>query len=47
MLSVAVLFTLFRLFAPYAGKTHPSQELNKYGIGPNFGVGLLHECGST
>lgn len=30
MLSVAVLFTLFRLFAPYAGKTAPSQEFNKY-----------------
>lgn len=30
MLSMAVLFTLFRLFAPYAGKTAPSQEFNKY-----------------
>lgn len=30
MLSVAILFTLFRLFAPYAGKNAPSQELNKY-----------------
>ena len=22
-------------------------EIIKKGIGPNFGVGLLHECGST
>ena len=24
-----------------------AQEREKKGIGPNFGVGLLHECGST
>ena len=30
MLSVVVLFTLFRLWGLSAGKTAPSQELNKY-----------------